>query len=74
VCWKLLDLAESVQARGPVALSVYDPSALGEINKSRDLTFGQRMKWVCVYLRRSKSSCDKLMKGEGFEMLVGKPF
>tara|TARA_R110002003_G_scaffold1868_8_gene23638 strand:+ start:2466 stop:4412 length:1947 start_codon:yes stop_codon:yes gene_type:complete len=73
VCWDILDLAERLHAHGPIALSIYDPAALGEVRKSKSLTFDKRIGFVCQAMRMSKARCDSLMKGDGLATLVGSP-
>lgn len=73
VCWKMLDIAERLHAHGPAALSIFDPPSLANIWKSRNMDFAERIIAICDLLRRSKSRCDKLMKGEALETLVGAP-
>jgi hypothetical protein len=73
VCWKIVEAAERLHTEGPRSLSIYDLKALTEVKKSRNLTFAGRIDAICEMLRTSKSRCDKLMKGETLEMVVGAP-
>jgi hypothetical protein len=73
VSWKMLDIAERLHAHGPSALSIYDPPTLADISKSRGIVFAARIDAICDLLRHSKARCDKLMKGEGLDAVVGAP-
>lgn len=73
VCWQMLEVAERLHAEGPRSLNFYCEEALKKVKASRNLTFEQRIDAVCAVLRFSKNQCDKLMKNEGIEALVGAP-
>jgi hypothetical protein len=73
VCWKIQDIAERLHTHGPATLFVYDPPSLADIAKSRGMKFATRIDAICDLLRQSKARCDKLMKGEGLETVVGAP-
>ena len=73
VCWVLVSRAVQLHTRGPRTLATYDASALRNARLEQRLTFAQRINAICALLRYSKSRCDRLMKGETFEMVVGAP-
>jgi hypothetical protein len=73
VCWVLISKAVALHTQGPRTLATYDPSALRNARIEQRLTFGARIDAMCALLRFSKSRCDRLMKGETFEIVVGAP-
>jgi hypothetical protein len=73
VCWVLISKAVALHTLGPRTLATYDPSALRNARIEQRLTFSARIDAMCALLRFSKSRCDRLMKGETFEIVVGAP-
>jgi hypothetical protein len=73
VCWVLVFKAVALHTRGPRTLATYDPSALRNARLEQSLTFAERIDAICALLRYSKSRCDRLMKGETFEIVIGAP-
>jgi hypothetical protein len=73
VCWLMLHIAERLHTVGPATTNIYDRDALKKLKAARNLTFEQRLTYVCEMLRLSKHLCDNLMKGEGIEALIGAP-
>jgi hypothetical protein len=73
VCWVLISKAVALHTQGPRTLATYDPSALRNARIEQRLTFSARIDAMCALLRFSKSRCDRLMKGETFEIVVGAP-
>jgi hypothetical protein len=73
VCWVLISKAVALHTQGPRTLATYDPSALRNARIEQRLTFAARIDAMCALLRFSKSRCDRLMKGETFEVVVGAP-
>jgi len=73
VSWHMLDIAERLHSQGPASSNIYCEEALKKLKGSRDLTFEQRIHATCAMLKFSKNLCDKVLKGEGIEALVGAP-
>jgi hypothetical protein len=73
VCWVLISKAVALHTQGPRTLATYDPSALRNARIEQRLSFAARIDAMCALLRFSKSRCDRLMKGETFEIVVGAP-
>lgn len=70
MCWELARIAERLHRAGPAHLSIFDPEAQRQNAKTRDLTFEQRVAFMCRLMRYSKARCDALIKGEAWELFV----
>ncbi|KAH7066310.1 hypothetical protein BKA63DRAFT_396274, partial [Paraphoma chrysanthemicola] len=73
VCWTMLDMAIALHERGPVVLRVFDDSKLKNAQKSRNLTFAQRIGFICDLLRLTKSRCETLLDYDDLDMTVAAP-
>ncbi|KAF2644529.1 hypothetical protein P280DRAFT_514003 [Massarina eburnea CBS 473.64] len=64
VCWDLVDKAILLHKEGPHFLGIYDSRFwAGITQKTRKLTFSQRIDYISEVLKKQKSRCDEVMKG-----------
>jgi hypothetical protein len=73
VCWTLVSKAVTLHSYGPRVLAIYDYGSLIHVKAEQSLTFRERIDAICDLLRLTKNRCDRLMKGETLEIVVGAP-
>jgi hypothetical protein len=73
VCWKLLDIAETLHRVGPRSLHIFDENKFRMAYKSRNMTFSKRIRALCKLMRMSKARCSKLFDFDDLENIVAAP-
>ncbi|KAI2480550.1 hypothetical protein Ptr902_07575 [Pyrenophora tritici-repentis] len=70
--WDIIRMTKAIHTEGFKA-AIYDKTVIDSIGQTQQWTFKERIDWICMALKTSKSNAVSLMKNEKIWTIIGSP-